>query len=113
LCNGPRAEAVGDMNLDGVPDYVVASPYHPVGTTCPTWIGAALNLSRRNPGCGTSSKFLVGTPNPGNASYSFTLSSGIPSAQAILGLSLAEAPVPVPGCVLGLDISPANLVVPT
>jgi hypothetical protein len=31
---------------------------------------------------------------------------------AILGVSLAEADTPVPGCLLGLDLSPANLVLP-
>jgi hypothetical protein len=112
-CTGSLAEAIGDMNLDGAPDVVFARPFVPVGNTCPTYVGTALNQSRRKPGCGTSTKFLVGTPNPGNAFYSFTLSSGIPSTSAVLGVSLAEANTPIPGCLIGLDLSPTNLVLPS
>lgn len=111
-CPGPMAEAVGDLNLDEAPDVVLARPFTPVGSSCPTFVGAAINQSRRKPGCGSSAKFLVGTPNPGNAYYSFRLSSGIPGVPAILGVSLAEADTPIPGCLIGLDLSPANLVLP-
>jgi hypothetical protein len=111
-CTGPIAQAVGDMNLDGTPDVVFAASRWPVGNTCPTFIGTALNLSRRRPGCGTPVKFLVGTPNPGNPSFSMKLVSGLPNAPAILGVSLAEAGTPLPGCILGLDVSPANLILP-
>src|SRR5262249_9609206 len=105
-------QAVGDMNLDGTPDVVFAASKWPVGNLCPTFIGTALNLSRRKPGCGTPVKFLVGTPNPGNPAYSFRLSSALPNAAAVLGGAVAEASMPLAGCVVGIDASPANLIIP-
>jgi hypothetical protein len=109
FCPQDTFDADGDGDLD-----VLFIGRSGVSTTT-LYAGIAMNRTISSAGCGGtlgSMGMTVGTPAPGNPAFALTLLGAPPNTPVALGLSNAEGFNPVGPCIVRLDLSPSNLILP-